>query len=283
MFSPLYVITHQEALAIINNTGSNSDILPTYEESEQVNMKPEELMKHAEYHNRKRLHSRDKTTEAKEAREVFKFAQLAMKKGSSIAIGYVGECFYHGIGVKQDRAKGIEYMKKAADLGEKRYLNELGYFYKTGVNEKDLTMKKNVNQAIEYYKASAKLGSPEAYYHLANLNKNKAESLELLRKGAELERNEQSEFGTFCLLELAERLLKESPPQRSEAIYCLRGVVRFSKYRDERDEAIEMLKKLKVPIEFPLDEEFVSISDEEISESKKAMERDHDEWMKKQL
>lgn len=58
-----------------------------------------------------------------------------------ISIGHLGECYVEGNGVEQDIAKGVELVRKAADLGEIESMLSMASYHSEGTHgvEKDTT------------------------------------------------------------------------------------------------------------------------------------------------
>lgn len=143
--------------------------------------------------------------------------------GDARAQHALGQCYFHGIGVEQDRQRGAQWFRKAAELGDPEAQNDLAVCYANGVGaeqdpaqaihwyqraaeggstlamcnlgqvyERGLGVKKSFRQAAEWFRRAAELGSPEGqlstgYYLIWGLGvlPDPAEAVRWFRKAAE--------------------------------------------------------------------------------------------------
>lgn len=80
----------------------------------------------------------------------------------------LGVSYVDGRGVKQDIKKGLELIKKAADLNVPIALSNMGYFYKEG----KFGIPVKYDTALEYYKKARDLGMEDldnTIYNLENM------------------------------------------------------------------------------------------------------------------
>lgn len=95
------------------------------------------------------------------------------KKGDVTAQFYLGECYYNGTGVEQNREKALKWYSKAADAGNPEAQYMLGECW-----EKGYGTLRNKETAIHWYTLSAKQGFLDAQTHLAYLYSNRGDHQE---------------------------------------------------------------------------------------------------------
>ena len=104
----------------------------------------------------------------------------------------VGLLYYSGYGVEQDYAKSLEWLSKAADLGNADAMNNIGHMYENGYG-----VEPDYEKALEWYEKAADLGHVEAmaeigwiYYNGLGVAKDYAKAVEWLNKAIELGHHE---------------------------------------------------------------------------------------------
>ncbi|KAF8508480.1 hypothetical protein JB92DRAFT_3083880 [Gautieria morchelliformis] len=80
--------------------------------------------------------------------------QKAVKSELVLAIYEVGQCFFHGWGVAQDKKMAVSYFQVAARLGDSDAQQELGYCLANGKG-----CKKNLKEAAKWYRAAVAQGA----------------------------------------------------------------------------------------------------------------------------
>lgn len=112
------------------------------------------------------------------------FLQKAADIGNRDAICNLGNVYRNGKRVPKNIHKAIELFKKAADLGNTYAMKKLGYIY---IKDKGV---KNIEKATEYFKKAADLDDIEGMNNLAymyiNYDKDKKKAIELFTKAANL-------------------------------------------------------------------------------------------------
>ncbi|KAF8584941.1 HCP-like protein [Ramaria rubella] len=78
----------------------------------------------------------------------------AVKTELVLAIYEVGQCFFHGWGVSQDKTMAVSYFQVAARLGDCDAQQELGYCLANGKG-----CKKNMKEAAKWYRAAVAQGA----------------------------------------------------------------------------------------------------------------------------
>ena len=123
-------------------------------------------------------------------RYVFQIADLELKKliekanaGDAAALNELGERYYFGDGVHEDKAEAIKLWQKSADQGNLEALNSLAFNYS---DENDSV------KAFELWRKAAELGHSTAQYNLgvcyftgSGVTEDKLEALKWYRKAAE--------------------------------------------------------------------------------------------------
>ena len=110
----------------------------------------------------------------------------AAEQGDSKSQYMLGDCYYLGEGVSEDKEKAVGWYLKAAKQGHADTQNLLGECYKKGSG-----LSKNYTQAAKWFLRSAKQGNIQAQYNLGFCYKNglgvsqdKTEAVKLFRKAA---------------------------------------------------------------------------------------------------
>lgn len=93
-------------------------------------------------------------------------SENAASQGSAEALYQLGDIYYRGVKkkVNKDDAKAFQYMLKAAEAGNVLAMNNVGYFYETGVGTP-----RNPQKAGEWYEKSAYEGNLDAFNNLGSL------------------------------------------------------------------------------------------------------------------
>ena len=115
---------------------------------------------------------------------------LPMKEaenGDVEAQNKVGDCYYWGLGVKQNYEKSVEWYQKAADAGLAKAQNNLGNCYYNGQG-----VKQNYRKAIKWYQQAAEQDDDAAnhslgdcYYWGYGVRKNYRKAVEFYQKSAQ--------------------------------------------------------------------------------------------------
>lgn len=80
---------------------------------------------------------------------------------SSDILLQLGMCYKNGDGVEKNDTKAIEYLKRAAELGNAEAQCELGLFY-----EKGKVVEQSLEKAVEWYRKAAEQGHVDSQYTL---------------------------------------------------------------------------------------------------------------------
>ncbi|RGB40146.1 kinase-like domain-containing protein [Rhizophagus diaphanus] len=109
---------------------------------------------------------------------------LLNNQNNSNSIILLGKFYYSGIGVKVDKQKSLEFIQRAADLGNNIAKYNLGNYYKCN---------KDYDKAFELFKKSAEGEYPEGiaqlgycYFNGIGTNVDKQKAFELFQKAANL-------------------------------------------------------------------------------------------------
>ena len=112
--------------------------------------------------------------------------KLAEKNNPRVQLR-LGGCYYNGYGVEQDKAKAVEWYRKAAEQGEALAQYNLGCCYARGEG-----VVKDEAVAVKWYRKAAEQGRADAQYSLGccyglgqGVTKDKAEAVKWYRKAAE--------------------------------------------------------------------------------------------------
>ncbi len=84
--------------------------------------------------------------------------------GNADAQNQLGDAYFDGIGIEQDRAKAFEWYLRAAEQGHGKAQYNVAYAYANGIGTQ-----KNTSEAIKWYGKSADQGVALAQYVLAKL------------------------------------------------------------------------------------------------------------------
>lgn len=117
----------------------------------------------------------------------FRCFELAVKKGNSSALAYLGWMYFYGKGIGKDVCSALNCYRKAAELGDPFAQNILGYVYLKGI-----AVAKDSALARYWYQKSAEGGFAAAQKNLGDLWKEGYEgerdyaiAFDLFRKAAE--------------------------------------------------------------------------------------------------
>jgi TPR repeat protein len=113
----------------------------------------------------------------------------AAEQGHDGAQYNLGRMLFHGLGITQDRDRGLEWIQKSAAQGFADAQLFLGLCYEEGNG-----VPQSYSQAADGYRKAAEQGKEVAQYHLANLykkgqgvEKNMDEAVKWFRRAAERE------------------------------------------------------------------------------------------------
>ncbi len=119
--------------------------------------------------------------------EVANKYRQAAEQGDADAQNTLGECYYYGRGVPEDKEEAVKWFRQAAEQGHAPAQNTLGECYYNGEG-----VRKNKTMAVEWYSKAADQGDDEAqyklgncYYHGQGVSQNYAEAVKWYRKAAE--------------------------------------------------------------------------------------------------
>lgn len=118
-------------------------------------------------HNNGYSHA-DWTIDGSDVRDDDSFASLrkAAEQGDIDAQYKLGNCYYNGNGVSEDKAEAVKWYRKAAEQGNAKAQCKLGwcYYYGEGVY-------KDKAEAIKWYRQAAEQGDSMAEWKLKMLQK----------------------------------------------------------------------------------------------------------------
>ena len=120
--------------------------------------------------------------------KALEWLEKAADLGNSSAMNNIGYSYYYGNGIEQDYAKALEWLEKAADLGNSSAMDWIGSIYREGLGvEQDYT------KALEWYEKAADLGNSNAmtwigliYRDGLGVEQDYAKALEWYEKAADL-------------------------------------------------------------------------------------------------
>lgn len=95
-------------------------------------------------------------------KKAFEYFQKSAAEGNPNGINEVGECYFYGIGVKEDNNKAFEMFKKSADKDCAFAYKNLGHCYSKGFG-----VKENKGKAFSCFKKSFDMGNEQASLELA--------------------------------------------------------------------------------------------------------------------
>lgn len=98
----------------------------------------------------------------KDYKKAVGFFQQAVDNGSKDALFELANCYFHGFGVKQDKAKGLELLRKAAEQGVPDAQHILGTLYEKGDG-----VPKDAKKAVEWFSRAVENGYLPAFCPLA--------------------------------------------------------------------------------------------------------------------
>jgi TPR repeat protein len=100
---------------------------------------------------------------------------------------FLAQCYYDGVGVKQDYAKAVNWCRKAAEQGDSDAQYSLGYCYENGEG-----VKPDAGEAAGWYRKAAEQNNSdgqyalgECYYNGVGVKQDYAEAVNWYRKAAE--------------------------------------------------------------------------------------------------
>lgn len=96
-------------------------------------------------------------------KEAIKWLRLSAEKNNASAIKALGDCYFSGWGVKQNKEEAIKYYMLAAEQNDLEALNTLGYCYYSGTG-----VLRNYEKAVKYFRQSAELGNDKGELNLGN-------------------------------------------------------------------------------------------------------------------
>ena len=120
-------------------------------------------------------------TADKDYKKAVGFFQQAVDNGSKDALFELANCYFHGFGVKPDKAKGLELLRKAAEQGVPDAQFILGEFYFKGDG-----VKQDKAKAVEYFSKAVEGGYIPACLPLATIYANGDGAAKDLKMSADL-------------------------------------------------------------------------------------------------
>ena len=123
----------------------------------------------------------------KDYNSAFQYYLKAEEKGSFYAAYNLGQLYYYGNGVKEDKPEAVKWYRKAAERGYVDAQQKLGYCYDTGngVTENDY-------EAVKWYRKAVEQGDQYAQYNLGlcyqygtGVSKDITEAIKLYLKAAD--------------------------------------------------------------------------------------------------
>ena len=103
------------------------------------------------------------TAENKAAfKKVFEYFKKSADMGNPNGMNEAGECYFYGLGVKEDNEKAFELFKEAAEKNCSFAYKNLGHCYSKGFG-----VKENKNRAFSCFKKSFDMGNEQASLELA--------------------------------------------------------------------------------------------------------------------
>ena len=105
-------------------------------------------------------------TQEKNWKEAMECYRKAAERGDAGAQGKLGDCYFCGYGVKENREEAVKWYCKAAEQGYAEAQYELGEAYREGCG-----IGKNDEEAVKWYRKAAEqkmtsaLSALEHYYH----------------------------------------------------------------------------------------------------------------------
>ena len=95
------------------------------------------------------------------------YEKLEQSHLNSYLLHTIGYLFHHGVGVKRNYEKALEYYERSAELGNSYALNNLGRLYENGYG-----VEVDYKKAMEYYEKSAEKGNSYAFNNIGYLYEN---------------------------------------------------------------------------------------------------------------
>jgi len=87
----------------------------------------------------------------------------AAKRGFAPAQCRLGNCYYNGEGVEEDKVEAVKWFRRAAEEGEEYAQNNLGVCYDKGEG-----VEQDQAKAVQWYRKAAKQGNADAQINLAH-------------------------------------------------------------------------------------------------------------------
>lgn len=119
--------------------------------------------------------------------EAVEWFRKAAEQGYAAAQNSLGKCYYNGEGVEQDYKEAVKWYQKAVKQGYAAAQNHLGECYYRGTG-----VEKDHKEAVKWYRKAAEQGYAEAqdhlgncYYHEDGVERNYKEAEKWFRKAAE--------------------------------------------------------------------------------------------------
>ncbi|CRF48326.1 hypothetical protein HHE02_16510 [Helicobacter heilmannii] len=97
----------------------------------------------------------------KDYAKALQYLQKAAEMGDAWAYYTLGGTYKYGDGVEKDYAKALQYLQKAAEMGVSDAYNELGDMYRDGDG-----VEKDYAKALQYYQKATEWWDPKGYYNL---------------------------------------------------------------------------------------------------------------------
>ena len=129
----------------------------------------------------------------------------AVKAGNATAMCNYGAVFYNGIGTPQDMDKAVYWYGRAAGLGDRTAISNMGYMHYYGRGPLCVDMEK----AYRFFSKAALLGDPSAVYKCGDM----------YLKGQYVGKDEKTAFSLYCS---AFRLVSEEKPLSAYPDICRR-------------------------------------------------------------
>jgi hypothetical protein len=79
---------------------------------------------------------------------------------------FMAGCYHDGKGVSKDKSEAMNWLRKAAELGDSSAMFKIGQFYQDGDG-----VGRDEEEAVKWYRKAAELGSGEAKVALKKLGK----------------------------------------------------------------------------------------------------------------
>lgn len=100
---------------------------------------------------------------AKKFEEAFKYYTQSANKGNAEAMNRLGEMYFNGIFVTEDKSKAFYWINKSAESGWPEAMNDVAYMYNNGIGTE-----KNTTKVMEWLEKAAEKGYVESMSSLAD-------------------------------------------------------------------------------------------------------------------